>query len=88
MNHIRLTVIVVALTPAVIDITDIFWEKDFDFTDGIEEIRVCGVRGTGCSCSRSVVSISHLVKGSDVESEVLSKLVVWEGGNSETSWAA
>ena len=59
--------------------TYVFWEFNGDGADGIEEVRVCSVGGTVGSCSCTVVTISHGVKGSDVESEVLSQLVVWEG---------
>jgi len=64
-----------AMTPAVIDTSDEFWEYDLDRANGIEEIGVCGVN-TGGAGNGTLVTISHGVEGSDVESEVLTKLVV------------
>lgn len=85
VDHIGSTSSTVSLTPAIVDMSNVFWEGDLDTADGIEEVGVCRVRGGWRSGSSPGNTVTHGMESSEVEPEVLSELVVWEGGDGKTS---
>ena len=59
--------------------THVLWELDCDGVDSVEEIRVSDSAGTIRSKLSPFFTVTHLVKSSDVKSEIFSQLVVREG---------
>jgi hypothetical protein len=65
--------------------SNVFWEGDLDTADGIEEVGVCRVWGGYISGHSPGNTVTHGMESSEVEPEVLSELVVWEGGDGKTT---
>lgn len=85
VDHIGSTSSTVSLTPAIVDMSNVFWEGDLDTADGIEEVGVCRVWRVCRSGNSPCNTVTHGMESTEVESEVLSELVVWEGGDGKTS---
>ena len=59
-------------------------EIDSDCVNSIEEVGVGDCGSVDGSQFGSAFSVAHHVQSSDVEAEIFSQLVVWEGGNGKT----